>query len=121
MGKPGLSVTGGIEASFFRSEDSFLFNAQSLEGKSDDISITIGGKVLGITLTKSTAVTQDGVVIDIYGIQFASAGSEESRSGIYCGQRIYHLRYIISILMALGFYYYLQVDKKATIIFCVFN
>lgn len=27
-----------------------------------------------------------------------------------------YLRYIISALMALGFYYYLQVDKKATVI-----
>ena len=79
IGKSGFSVAGGIEASFYRSEDSFLFNAQSLEGKSDDISITIGGKVFGITLTKSTAVTQDGVVIDTYGIQFgASAGSAKN-------------------------------------------
>lgn len=79
IGKPGLSVTGGIEALFFKSEDSFLFNAQSLEGRSDDISITIGGKIWGVTLTKSTAVTQEDIVIETYGIQLgASAGSEKN-------------------------------------------
>ena len=74
-GTPGTSAGIGFELSFYGDKDSFLFNAQSLEGESIDMDASIIGKAFGITLTRSYAETEDGVPIISYGIQFEVGGS----------------------------------------------
>lgn len=74
-GTPGTSAGIGFELSFYGDKDSFLFNAQSLEGESIDMDASIIGKAFGITLTRSYAETEDGVPIISYGIQFGVGGS----------------------------------------------
>lgn len=67
-GTPGADFSVGLEFTFLQG-DSFLFNAQSLEGASKDQTVTAGGGGVVISLTKSTATTPEGGEVKSYGIK----------------------------------------------------
>ncbi|WP_255493303.1 DUF6443 domain-containing protein [Dysgonomonas sp. HDW5B] len=66
-GLPGGDISLGLSFTFLQG-DSFTFNAQSIEGESvnETYSVGISGVVVGVT--KSTALTQDGVPVITTGI-----------------------------------------------------
>lgn len=78
-GSSGVDFSVGLEFSFLDG-DSFLFNAQLLEGASKDHTVAFGSNGVVIGLTKSTAKTSEGATITSYGIKIGTGTSGPSYS-----------------------------------------